>query len=89
MGGQVPPPDEGRAGGDHGGSPPPPPPPAGRLLGSYESLVTAQSEADPSFLGEASVQLPFGGEWSDVFATFVMINREGRLVFTLKSIYIH
>ena len=61
----------------------------GRLLGSYEGLVTAQSEADPSFLGEASLQLPFGGKWSDVFATFVMINHEGRLVFTLKSIYIH
>lgn len=61
----------------------------GQLLGSYESLVTAQSNADPSFLGEATLQLPFGGKWSDVFATFEMINREGRLAFLLKSIYIH
>ena len=61
----------------------------GRLVGSYESLVAAHGGADPSFLGEASLQLPFGGEWSDVFATFAMINRDGRLVFELTSIYAH
>jgi hypothetical protein len=64
-------------------------PSGGRLLGSYESLVTALNEADPNVLGEASLQLPFGGKWSDVFATFAMINRDGRLGFALKSIYIH
>jgi hypothetical protein len=61
----------------------------GRLLGSYESLVTAQSNIDPTYLGEAVLQIPFGGKWSEVFATFVMINQKGRLVFFLKSVYIH
>lgn len=60
----------------------------GRLLGSYESLVSAQNEADPDFLGEASLQLPFDGKWSDVFATFAMIDRDGQMVFFMKSIYI-
>jgi hypothetical protein len=61
----------------------------GRLIGSYESLVSARSDRDPRFLGEASLQLPFGGKWSEVFATFEMINREGRLALVLKSIYVH
>jgi hypothetical protein len=61
----------------------------GRLIGSCEGLVTARSGADPCFLGEAPLQLPFGGKWSDVFATFVMIDCDGRLGFALKSIYAH
>jgi hypothetical protein len=61
----------------------------GRLLGSYESLVTKRNQADPDYLGEASLQLPFGGKWSEVFATFAMYNHDERLVFFLKSIYVH